>query len=243
MRLYTELAEWWPLLSSPEEYADSAAHHWAVVSRHARRPVKTLLELGCGGGNNASHLKRRCHMTLSDLSPNMLAVSRGLNPECEHVAGDMRSLRLERSFDAVFVHDAVMFLRTEEDLSAAMRTAFVHCAPGGVALFVPDCTTETWRPTTSHGGHDGADRSLRYLEWTWDPDPTDTEYIMAMTYVLREGAGAPRIESDLHRLGLFPRATWLRLMESVGFRATTESCDYAGGEACLSVVGLCDEGA
>ena len=72
----------------------------------------TLLELGSGGGNNASHLKHRFECTLTDLSPEMLALSRTLNPECEHIEGDMRTLRLERTFDAVFVHDAIAYITT-----------------------------------------------------------------------------------------------------------------------------------
>ena len=36
-------------------------------------------------------------MTLVDLSEEMLAVSRELNPECEHLQGDMRTLRLGRT--------------------------------------------------------------------------------------------------------------------------------------------------
>ena len=166
-KLYTELAEWWPLLSAPAEYAEEAAAHWRVISAHAARPVKTILELGSGGGNNAVHLKRCARLTLTDLSPQMLAVSRRINPESEHIPGDMRSLRLrgdsgeQRTFDAVFVHDAVMYMTTESDLGGAIETAFVHCAPGGVALFLADCTRETWTPGVDHGGHDGEGRSLR----------------------------------------------------------------------------------
>jgi trans-aconitate methyltransferase len=47
-------------------------------------------------------------LTPVDLSTEMLAISRTLNPECEHIAGDMRTSRLERRFDAVFIHDAIM---------------------------------------------------------------------------------------------------------------------------------------
>jgi hypothetical protein len=37
----------------------------------------------------------------------MLEVSRRLNPDCEHPPGDIRSVRLGRTFDVVFVHDAI----------------------------------------------------------------------------------------------------------------------------------------
>jgi hypothetical protein len=67
-------------------------------------------------------------------------------------------------------------MATGDDLRAAMRTAFAHCRPGAVALFCPDHTREGFRASTSCGGHDRPARSLRYLEWTFDPDPADGSY-------------------------------------------------------------------
>ena len=55
-----------------------------------------------------------------------------------------------------------------------MKTAFIHCKPGGAVLFMPDFVRERFRLRVHHGGHDGEGRSLRYLEWTFDPDPSDT---------------------------------------------------------------------
>ncbi|HEX5948653.1 MAG TPA: class I SAM-dependent methyltransferase, partial [Actinomycetota bacterium] len=87
-RLYRDLAPWFHLLTPPEEYADEAEIYRALLEEAAEGPLRTVLELGSGGGNNASHMKRRFSMTLTDLSPDMLRISRGLNPECEHVEGD-----------------------------------------------------------------------------------------------------------------------------------------------------------
>src|SRR3712207_9249425 len=112
-------------------------------------PAPTLLELGSGGGNNAVHLKAHfAQVTLTDLSPEMLAVSRALNPDCEHLLGDMRTLRLGRAFDVVFVHDAIDYMTTREDLRLALETAAVHCKPDGLGLFVPDYVREAFEPST-----------------------------------------------------------------------------------------------
>lgn len=218
-RLYRDLAPWFHLLTAPADYAEEAALYTETLTRESRLPVREVLELGSGGGNNASHMKARFDLTLVDRSPAMLEVSRTLNPDCEHREGDMREVRLDRRFDAVFVHDAVAYLLTEEDLGRAMRTAWEHLRPGGVALFVPDCVRETFRSFTKQGGHDGEGRSLRYLEWVFDPDPDDTEFKTVFAYLLREGSDAVRMESDEHRMGLFPRDTWLRLLREVGFSA------------------------
>jgi chemotaxis methyl-accepting protein methylase len=57
----------------------------------------------------------------------------------------MRTVRLGRAFDAIFVHEAVMYMTTEDDLRAALTTVAIHLTPGGVALVAPDATTETFR--------------------------------------------------------------------------------------------------
>ena len=223
-RFYGELAAWWPLISPPEEYEEEAAFAAGVLDS-ASIPVREVLELGSGGGHNAVHLKERFAMTLVDLSDEMLAVSRRLNPECEHHRGDMRTVRLGRSFDAVFVHDAVDYMTDEADLRRAMETAFAHCRPGGIAVLVPDRTAETFEPGTDHDGNDAADgRGVRYLEWVWDPDPGDSWVLTEYVFLLRDADGSVRVVHETHRTGLFGRATWLRLLAEAGFEpgAVTE---------------------
>jgi SAM-dependent methyltransferase len=216
-RFYGELAPWWPLISPPEEYEEEAAYA-ATLLRSAAVPVRDVLELGSGGGHNAVHLKAHFAMTLVDLSDGMLAVSRQLNPECEHRRGDMRTVRLGRTFDAVFVHDAVDYMVTPDDLRQAIETAFVHCRPGGVAVFMPDEIAETFVPDTDHGGSDGDDgRGVRYLQWSWDADPSDTSTTTEYVFLLREADGLVDVVHETHRLGLFGRDLWQRLLTTVGF--------------------------
>jgi SAM-dependent methyltransferase len=236
-RLYRDLAEWWPLLSAPEDYADEANEYRHLLLESADVPVREVLELGSGGGNNASHMKAWFTLTLVDRSPGMLAVSRRLNPECEHLEGDMRSVRLDRTFDAVFVHDAIAYITTEEDLRAVFATAFAHCRPGGVALFVPDSVRETFYETTDHGGHDGDGRALRYLEWTWDPDPDDTTVRMDLTYVFHDRDGSVHAELDSHVCGLFPIETWLGGLRGAGFD-DARKVDLTGDESRVGTVGF-----
>jgi hypothetical protein len=68
------------------------------------------------------------------------------------------------------------------------------------------------------GGHDDERRSLRYLAWTWDPDPADETYVADYAYLLREEGQPMRSVYDRHVCGLFARSTWLRLLEEVGFQ-------------------------
>jgi trans-aconitate methyltransferase len=236
-RLYDEFATWWPLMSAPADYDEEAALYMDVMTAHVQRPIETVLELGSGGGNNASHMKSHFAMTLVDLAPGMVAVSRELNPECEHHVGDMRTFRLDAAFDAVFIHDAIDYMTTTDDLAAALATGAAHLRPGGVLLACPDFITENFEPRTDHGGHDSPDgsRGLRYLEWDRDPDPSDSLYTTDYVYLIREGDGV-EVAHDRHISGLFPRQTWLEQMAGAGLVAVS-AVPFEGSD--WSTIGFC----
>jgi SAM-dependent methyltransferase len=219
MKLYDELADWWPLFSPSRAYRREATHFVRVLRGATNPPPHTILELGSGGGNSASHLKAHFEMTLVDMSPRMLEVSRRLNPECRHIRGDIRTVRLGQLFDAVFAHDAICHMTTEAELLAVMQTAYEHCRPGGAALFVPDFVRETFIGGTDQGGSDGDRGSVRFLQWIVDPDPADTTYVVDFAILIRDRTGRARVEHDHHVQGLFSRAQWLRLLRDVGFKA------------------------
>ena len=223
---YSSLANLWPLISPVEDYRGEATEFIRVL-RQAAPHSRTLLELGSGGGHNAFYLKEHFALTLCDLSDEMLAVSRALNPTCEHVQGDMRALRLTdaagpRRFDLVFVHDAIDYMTTEADLLAVLATAAAHLEPGGVALFVPDHTTETFEAGTDCGGtdDDSGGRSVRFLEWSHAPGPGSTAGVVDYAFVVREADGAVHHVHEEHPFGVFPEATWLRLVQQAGFEVT-----------------------
>lgn len=220
--LYGTLADWWELLSPPADYRDEAAALAELLRQHRPEPCRTVLELGAGGGHLASHLAALFELTLTDLSPAMLARSAARNPRCRHQLGDMRSLRLGMTFDAVLVHDAVMYATTAADLQAVMATARAHLRPGGLAVFAPDFVRETFAPGCDHGGSDGAGRSLRYLEWVHAPAPGAGSVWVDFAFLLAE-AGTTRVVHDRHRWGLFARADWLRWLQAAGFAARTQA--------------------
>jgi len=226
--LYEELAWWWPVISPPEEYAADAA----AIEREfgaAPAPVRTLLDLGSGGGHVALYLRRHRSVTLVDLSAHMLAASRQVNPDCEHVQGDMRTIRLGREFDAVLVHDAVDYMTSQADLALVISTAFAHCRPGGIAVFAPDHTAETFRPGTgAGGGHDGLGRQASFTERTTDPDPSDDWILAEYEFTLRDADGTVTVVPEAHRLGSFRRATWLALLTAAGFSAGVRSLSAQG---------------
>ncbi len=248
LRLYRDLAGWYPLLTPVGDYAEEAAFYRRLFEANCKKPPRTLLDLGSGGGHNAAHLKATLACTLVDIAPDMLALSRRLNPECEHVLGDMRSIRLNRVFDCVLIHDAIGYMASREDLAKAIATAFAHTAPGGVAMFQPDFVSETFQPGTETGGSDDGGRGLRYLEWRWIPDSMTDVYVTDMAYLLRDESGAVQVAHDRHIMGLFPRTAWLEQIAEAGFEPRAvpfkhSSCSNTGHEAFLGLRPIVEGGA
>lgn len=229
-RMYSDLAHLWPVISPPEGYALEALLWKRTLRELLGDGRPRVLELGVGGGHNLSHLTDAVEATAVDLSPRMLDLSRRLNPGVEHHVGDMRTVRLGRTFDAVLVHDAVAYMQTPADLRALFATAAVHLRPGGAFLATPDHVRETFvDPTTrvKTARFDG-ERELTFFEYAHDPDPGDTTYETLYLYLLRQGGGRPERILDVHTHGLFPLATWLELMAGAGFSAEARRHDLEG---------------
>lgn len=224
---YGELAPWWPLISPVEEYEEEAAILRELLAE--RLPAaRTMLELGSGGGHLAHHLHGHplgpdagpLQCTLTDLSPAMLEVSRTLNPGCEHLVGDMRTLDLARTFDLVLAHDGIDYMCTEADLAQVFAVAFRHLKPGGLAVFLPDAVAERFEPGTECGGSDAPDgRGARLLEWSEPVEPGATQGVTHYAFLLRHADGTVQVRAEAHPWGLFPEATWLRLLQDAGFEA------------------------
>ncbi len=220
-RLYKDLAHLWPLLDPPEEYAEEAAFWRQAIREKLGSGRHEVLELGVGGGHLLSHLTGELDATAVDISPQMLANSRALNPSVEHHLGDMRSVRLGRKFDAVLIHDAISYMLTEEDLAAAFATARAHLNPGGILITVPDWFTETFDGTTvQHRTHTLDDGEFTYIQYCTDPDPSDSKVETVFVYLIKRGDGL-EVETDRHVTGLFPLTRWQELLSLGGFDVET----------------------
>lgn len=213
---YEDLVGWYPLLDRREDHEDECLAALALI-RETLPQARTLLELGAGAGNNLSFLKQGLACTGCDIAPGMLALSEQTNPDCEHVLGDMRTLRLDRPFDVVFIHDAICHMTCRAHLREALQTAFVHTRPGGLALVVPDCTVESFcEASEDDENDDGEGRVLQYVARVWDPDPDDETYTTDYAFLLRDPDGV-QVRHVRHVEGLFSESVWLAELRAVGF--------------------------
>jgi SAM-dependent methyltransferase len=215
--MYTEFARYWPLISDPADYAKEAAR-WRKALRSRLGPGRhEILELGVGGGHNLSHLTAEFKAVAADISPQMIEQARRLNPGVEFHLGDMRTIRLRRKFKAVLIHDAISYMVSEDDLRATFATAAAHLDASGVFLTSPDWYRETFcNPDASIGTNRNAGTTFTHIEYTYDPDPSDTTIESLHWYLIRDG-GLLHMEQDRHVFGLFALSTWLDLMQQAGF--------------------------
>ncbi len=222
-RLFNDLAYLWPVMSPPQEYEEEAACWRTLLSQSLGPGRHPILELGVGGGHNLSHLTDGFDATAVDISQQMLRHSMALNPGVKHIVSDMRYVRLGRTFKAVLIHDAISCMTTARDLSSVFTTAATHLKPGGLLLVSPDYFADgITLPLIECRNCSGSDIDLTYLEYAYDPDPSDTMLDVILTYLIRSSGGL-QIEHDRFQVGLFARSTWRKLMHSAGFEFSERS--------------------
>ena len=240
MRMYGDLARLWPLLSPKEDYVAEGEFIAEAIRENSRNAPRTLLHLGAGAGHNDYTLKKHFDVTGVDLSPEMLDLARGLNPEVEYAEGDMRTVRLGRQFDAVIILDSIAYMLCEDDLRRALETAYEHLEPGGVFLTVVEMEPAAFvQNRTNAWTHARGEISLTFVENYYDPDPSDSTYEAVFVFIIREG-GNLRVETDRHICGIFPMETWRGVFDSVGFDIVELEFNRPGdsGDSLPVLVGL-----
>jgi SAM-dependent methyltransferase len=146
MSVFDLYSAYYDLLYRDKDYAGESRYLCGLLDVHARRPVHTLLELGCGTGGHAVELARAGRVVHGiDMSQRMveraqrhLVEEPELRPRLRFEVGDVRNHRAGRRYDAVFSLFHVMsYQTTQSDLAAACATAREHLDAGGVFVF--DC--------------------------------------------------------------------------------------------------------
>ena len=95
-----------------------------------------ILDLGCGTGEPMASYLAECGFSVTgvDAAPAMITICKGRYPKGVWIEADMRSLALERRFDAIIAWDSFFHLAQGEQ--RAMFPIFQrHIAPNGILLF------------------------------------------------------------------------------------------------------------
>ena len=217
-RLYKDLAWLWPIWEDVEVYREESELFAKLIRKHAKIKVRTLLDIGCGGGKNTFHLKRNFKVTGIDISRPMLGNAKKLNSESEFRLADMRDFDLKRQFDSVFINDAITYMTTKRDLLKVFKAAYKHLRPGGVMITHPDEVKERFKQDeTNIWTSRRDDLDITFIENQYDPNPKDDTFEKSLVYLIRK-KGRLRIEHDSHVCGLFELEAWRQLLKRAEFQ-------------------------
>lgn len=146
MTVFGGYSKYYDLLYRGKDYGAEARYVRDLLVAHAPT-AHSIMEIGCGTGAHAAELAALgFRVTGVDLSEGMLgaaherrnALPAELSGRLSFEHGDARTVRLERTFDAVISLFHVMSYQvTNADLAAALTTVREHLAPGGIFVF--DC--------------------------------------------------------------------------------------------------------
>ncbi|MFI9629587.1 class I SAM-dependent DNA methyltransferase [Streptomyces sp. NPDC052042] len=192
------------------------AEEIAALVRAERPDTGSLLDVACGTGQHLRHLTRLFgHVEGVELSPDMLALAAGRNPDVALHQGDMRTFRLDRRFDAVIcMFSSIGHLRDTAELEATLGRFAQHLTPGGVILVEP-----WWFPESFTPGHIGAslteagDRTIcRMSHSVLEDGATRIE----VRYLVAHAEDGVRVLTESHRISLFPRSAYEQAFKNAG---------------------------
>jgi len=185
-----------------------------LIKRTAADPPSTLLHLGSGAGGYDVFFKRHFIVTGVDLSVGMLNKARKAHPDIEYIEGDMRTIRLNRQFDAVAIPDSIDYMASQEDLQQAIQTAVMHLKTGGVLLVVAKTEEIFQNNNFAYAGEkDGIHMTL--LENNYINPFRPNTYEATFVYLIRQ-QGELTIHTDHQVLGLFSQAMWDEVFKNAG---------------------------
>jgi SAM-dependent methyltransferase len=112
------------------------------IFKRSDRPVRSLLDLGCGTGRHSVEFARRGYEVVGvDLSEGMLKRARrraiDVAPSrATFLRGDIQTIGLDRRFDAVLSMFAVVgYQITDAAVRATLANVRLHLEPGGLFVF------------------------------------------------------------------------------------------------------------
>jgi SAM-dependent methyltransferase len=145
MSVFGTYAQYYDLLYAEKDYAAETDYVDGLL-RATKLPA-SVLDLGCGTGVHASLLAAKGYEVVGvDISETMLAAAArrmaslpaAVSQRMRLLEGDLRSVRVGRTFDAVVsLFHVINYQTTHQALRESFATARAHLLPGGTFLF--DC--------------------------------------------------------------------------------------------------------
>ena len=120
----------------PERNDETPALCRRLFERYLSAPPASLLDIGCGTGRDLRSLRRTCPDCVGvDLLKNVIEYARSQAKDIEFEVGDMREIRLGRTFDAITCFgSALLYALTNDDVEKALATFAGHSHAGTLLI-------------------------------------------------------------------------------------------------------------
>ena len=215
------------IYSAFKDYAAESASIAALV-RVEHPGARTLLDIACGTGEHARHLRDRhgFDVTGLDLDPGLLDIARRKLPEAQFYEADMSAFDLDRRFDVVLsLFSSIGYLQSLDRVEAALRCFRHHVTPGGVIVvepwFAPGALQEGKGPTKR-----GETNGVR-IERASHMTVTGRLSRLVFDYRIEDAEGVREVQ-EVHELGLFTPTEMLESFHAAGLSATFDATGLTG---------------
>ncbi len=217
------------LYVNDEEYTREAGKVKELLEKHGVSGHADLLILACGTGGHVPYFKEDYRVSGLDLSEDMLDRARKKFPGVPFHPGDMIDFRLDSAFDAVIcMYGSIGFVKTADNLRAAMGRIAAHLRPGGVVLITPWGTHEEFEDLIVVDAIDRPELKIARMEQVRLKEPR----VVEVTFHHLLGAGGHvTYHKQSMEIGLFSREEYLGAFIDAGLTVVEEyrGTDVRGG--------------
>jgi len=216
--LFKQLARYYDKIYHWKDYEKDVDFLEKVFRKHDLK-VRDILDVACGTGAHAALLVKRGYNVIGvDLNEEMLKIARRKVKNAVFLKGDMRDLKLGRTFDAVIcMFSSITYNRTLSELQKTLSGFHKHLKAKGIVVF----DTHFLRERFVHGyrgvtGYDGDELTIARFDFS---EKFGKRGRITFSYLIREGNNFDYIRGDVHEVGLFSLSEIVGAMRKAGFAA------------------------
>lgn len=134
---FLDYAKYYDLLYRDKSYEEEVDYIINLLLDNSVNDLSTILDLGCGTGKHDYLLTNKGYKTTGvDISEQMVNIARTNYPNLDFINKDLRTLNLNKRFDAVLsLFHVASYQTSNDDLENYFKTASNHLNIGGLFIF------------------------------------------------------------------------------------------------------------